>query len=105
MLNLTAAYAVRDGREPIKSQQAQPDQSTMIQHRHTPLADPRRDPRFLKALQSLEEAFNAQRLGRNEEADRLYAKLVKKHPDYFDALNLYGLFNYHQGKYQAAFNL
>jgi protein O-GlcNAc transferase len=77
----------------------------MIEHRHSPFVDPRRDGRFLKALRSLEEAVQAQRLGRNEEADRLYARLIKKNPDYFDALNLYGLFNYHQGKYQAAFNL
>ena len=77
----------------------------MIENRHSPFVDPRRDGRFLKALRSLEEAVQAQRLGRNEEADRLYARLIKKNPDYFDALNLYGLFNYHQGKYQAAFNL
>jgi protein O-GlcNAc transferase len=77
----------------------------MTEQNRLPFVDPRQNPRFLKAFRTLEEAVQAQRLGRNEEADRLYARLIKRTPDYFDALNLYGLFNYHQGKYQAAFNL
>lgn len=67
--------------------------------------DPRQNPRFVKALGMLQEAVSAQRLGRNDEADRLYAKVVKKNPDYFDALNLYGLFKYQQGHHHAAFDL
>jgi protein O-GlcNAc transferase len=77
----------------------------MTDHRNLPLSDPRQNPRFLKAFRALEEAVQAQRLGQNEQADCLYARLIKKNPDYFDALNLYGLFNYQQGKYQLAFNL
>src|SRR5690242_4794596 len=77
----------------------------MTEHRYPPFVDPRRDARFLKAFRGLEEAVQAHRLGRNEEADRLFTRLLKKNPDYFDALNLYGLFNYHQGKYQTALNL
>ena len=71
----------------------------------SPIQDPRHDPRFMKALRALEEAVQCQRLGRNEEADRLFAKLLKKHPDYFDALNLYGRFNYEQGRLQKALEL
>ena len=67
--------------------------------------DPRQNPSFLQAFRSLEEAVQAQRLGRNEVADRIYGKLVQKNPDYFDALNLYGLFKYQHGQYQAAFDL
>jgi protein O-GlcNAc transferase len=77
----------------------------MTEQNRLPFVDARRDPRFLKAFRMLEEAVQAQRLGRNEEADRLYARLLKKNPDYFDALNLYGLFKFHQGQYQTAFNL
>ncbi len=77
----------------------------MIEQSRPPFVDPRQNPRFLEAFRALEQAVQAQRLGRNKEADRLYATLIKKNPDYFDALNLYGLFNYHQGKYQAAFDL
>jgi predicted O-linked N-acetylglucosamine transferase (SPINDLY family) len=77
----------------------------MTEQSRPPLVDPRQNPRFLKAFRALEEAVQAQRLGRIEEADRLFARLIKKNRDYFDALNLYGVFNYHQGKYQAAFDL
>jgi tetratricopeptide (TPR) repeat protein len=67
--------------------------------------DPRQNPQLLKAFQALQEAVQAQRLGRNDEADSLYAKLVKKNPDYFDALNLYGVFKYQSGQYQTALDL
>jgi len=77
----------------------------MIEQRRPHFVDPRHNPRFVKALGILQEAVSAQRLGRGDEADRLYAKLVKKNPDYFDALNLYGVFKYQQGQYQAAFDL
>ena len=49
--------------------------------------------------------MQSQQAGRYEEADRLYAKLVKKNPDYFDALNQYGLFNFQRGKLQEALPL
>jgi protein O-GlcNAc transferase len=77
----------------------------MIEQRRPYFVDPRQNPRFVKALGMLQEAVSAQRLGRNDEADRLYAKLVKKNPDYFDALNFYGLFKYQLGQHQAAFDL
>ena len=77
----------------------------MMDRGRLPLHDPRQDPRFVKALRALEEAVQCQRLGQTEEADRLYAKLIKKNPDYFDALNLYGVFNYQNGKLQKAFEL
>jgi tetratricopeptide (TPR) repeat protein len=77
----------------------------MSEQSRPPFTDPRQNPRFWEAFRALEQAVQAQRLGRNTEADRLYATLIKNNPDYFDALNLYGLFNYHQGKYQAAFDL
>ncbi|HUC52114.1 MAG TPA: tetratricopeptide repeat protein [Xanthobacteraceae bacterium] len=68
----------------------------------TPPLDPRTDPRFLKALRGLEEAVQCQQAGRHDEADKLYARVIKKNPDYFDALNLYGLFNYQQGRLPRA---
>jgi len=77
----------------------------MIERGRSPFTDPRQDPRFLKALHALEEAVRCQQQGQNEEADRLYAKLVKKNPEYFDALNLYGLFNYQQGNLLKAAEL
>lgn len=77
----------------------------MIEQRRPHFVDPRQNPRFVKALGMLQEAVSAQRLGRSDEADRLYAKVVKKNPDYFDALNFYGVFKYQQGQHQAAFDL
>jgi protein O-GlcNAc transferase len=77
----------------------------MIEQKRPPFLDQRQNPRFMKAFRVLEEAVQAQLLGRTEEADRLFARLIKKNRDYFDALNLYGVFNYHQGKYQAALDL
>jgi predicted O-linked N-acetylglucosamine transferase (SPINDLY family) len=66
---------------------------------------PSTDPRFVQALCTLEEAVQCQRLGRLEEADRLYARVLKKNPDYFDALNFYGVFKYQQGKLNDALKL
>jgi len=70
-----------------------------------PITDPRQDPRWMKALNALQEAMQCQRLGQTDEADRLYAKLLKRKPDYFDALNLYGLFSYQQGRLLKALDL
>ncbi len=77
----------------------------MIKRNELPLHDPRNDPHFLKAVRALDEAVQCQRLGRNEEADRLYAKVLKKNPDYFDALNQYGLFKYQHGNLNKALEL
>jgi len=63
------------------------------------------DPRFLKALRSLEEAVACQREGRTAEAERLFTRLLKKNPEYFDALHFFGLFRYHQGELNEALKL
>ncbi len=69
------------------------------------LKDPSQDPRYIKAVRALEEAVQCHRSGRIEEADQLYGRLVKKNPDYFDGLNLYGLFSYQQGRLPKALEL
>jgi len=66
---------------------------------------PSPDPRFVQALRTLEEAVQCQRLGQIEEADRLYERVLKKNPNYFDALNFFGLFKYQQGKLNDALKL
>jgi predicted O-linked N-acetylglucosamine transferase (SPINDLY family) len=66
---------------------------------------PLADPRYLKALKQLEEAVFHQRLGNFEDAEKLYARLVKKVPEYFDALHFYGLFKYQVGQFQDALKL
>ena len=66
---------------------------------------PQPDPRFLKALRSLEEAVECQRDGRTDEAERLFSRLLKKNPDYFDALHFFGLFRYQQGQLGEALKL
>ena len=63
------------------------------------------DPRFLKALRSLEEAVSCQHAGRTDEAGRLFTRLLKKNPDYFDALHFFGLFRYEQGELNEALKL
>jgi protein O-GlcNAc transferase len=63
------------------------------------------DPRFLKALRALEEAVQCQREGRVAEAERLFTRLLKKNPDYFDGLHFFGLFRYHQGELNEALKL
>jgi len=59
----------------------------------------------LKALRALEEAVQHQQMGRYQEADRLYDRLIRKNPDYFDALNMYASFNYQQGNFVKALEL
>ena len=66
---------------------------------------PSPDPRFLKALRALEEAVQCQREGRTADAERLFTRLVKKNPDYFDGLHFFGLFRYHQGELNEALRL
>lgn len=60
------------------------------------------DPRFLKAFRNLEEAISLQRQGRLDEAEKAFARVVKKNPAYFDALHLYGLFKYQRGQFDDA---
>ncbi len=66
---------------------------------------PQPDPRYLQALRMLEEAVAAQRGGRAAEADQLFGRVLKKNPDYFDALNLYGVFKYQHNKPHDALKL
>ena len=63
------------------------------------------DPRFLKAFHNLEEAMTFQRQGLFNEAEKTFARAVKKYPDYFDALHLYGLFKYQRGEHNDALKL
>jgi len=63
------------------------------------------DPRFQDAFRSLEQAVTLQRQGQIAEADKTFARLVKKNPEYFDALHFYGLFKYQQGQLADALKL
>lgn len=63
------------------------------------------DPRFQDAFRNLEQAVTLQRQGQVEEADKIFARLVKKNPEYFDALHFYGLFKYQQGQLADALKL
>src|SRR6185295_10228297 len=63
------------------------------------------DPRFQDAFRSLEQAVTLQRQGQIAEADKTFARLVKKNPEYFDALHFYGLFKYQQGQHADALRL
>ena len=46
-----------------------------------------------------------QRQGLFREAENTFARVVKKNPDYFDALHLYGLFKYQRGEINDALKL
>ena len=63
------------------------------------------DPRFLKAFRDLEQAVSFQRQGHFDEAEKMYSRVIKKNPEYFDALHFYGLFKYQQGKLNDAIKL
>jgi protein O-GlcNAc transferase len=63
------------------------------------------DPRFLKAFRDLEQAVSFQRQGYFSEAEKMYSRVIKKNPEYFDALHFYGLFKYQQGKFNDAIKL
>jgi protein O-GlcNAc transferase len=69
--------------------------------RNSPFAD----PRFQKAFRNLQQAVALQNQGRYDLADRAFAAVVKKNPDYFDALHLYGLFKYQRGVFDQALQL
>ena len=62
-------------------------------------------PRFLKAFRNLEQAVYFQRQGHFTEAEKMYSRVIKKNPEYFDALHLYGLFKYQQGQLNDAIKL
>lgn len=59
----------------------------------------------MQALRALEEAVACQRAGQAAQADQLFGRVLKKNPDYFDALNLYGVFKYQQNKPHDALKL
>ena len=63
------------------------------------------DPAFAQALRSLQEAIECQRQGHTADAERVFARLVKKHPDYFDALHFFALFKFQHGKSNDALHL
>ena len=63
------------------------------------------DPRFLKAFRNLEQAVSYQQQGLFDEAEKMYSRLIKKNPDYFDALHFYGLFKYQKGQLNDALKL
>lgn len=63
------------------------------------------DPQFQKALQGLEAAVALQKQGQPIKADLQFQKVLKKHPDYFDALHLYGQFKYQRQEYADAHRL
>ncbi|MSO66758.1 MAG: tetratricopeptide repeat protein [Pseudolabrys sp.] len=66
---------------------------------------PSADPQFRKALRDLEAAVALQDQGLAIKADLQFQKVLKKHPDYFDALHLYGLFKYQRGQFDDAHRL
>ena len=63
------------------------------------------DPRFFKALNDLKQAMTLQQQGLFDDAEKLFARVVKKNPEYFDALHFYGLFKYQQGQFNEALKL
>jgi protein O-GlcNAc transferase len=63
------------------------------------------DARFFKALNDLKQAMTLQSQGLLDEADKTFARVVKKNPEYFDALHFYGLFKYQQGQFNEAHKL
>jgi tetratricopeptide (TPR) repeat protein len=66
---------------------------------------PSSDLRHVKALRGLEDALQCQRSGRIDEAERHFERVLKKNPNYFDALHLYGVFNFQLGKLQKSADL
>jgi protein O-GlcNAc transferase len=63
------------------------------------------DPRFFKAFNDLKQAMTFQSQGLLDEAEKTFARVVKKNPGYFDALHLYGLFKYQRGQFNEALKL
>jgi tetratricopeptide (TPR) repeat protein len=63
------------------------------------------DPRMLKAFRDLKQAVSCQQQGLFDEAEKIYARVIKKNPDYFDALHFYGLFKFQRCQYNDAFKI
>ncbi|MFN3656090.1 MAG: tetratricopeptide repeat protein [Pseudolabrys sp.] len=63
------------------------------------------DPQFQKALQGLEAAVALQKQGQPIKADLQFQKVLKKYPEYFDALHLYGQFKYQRREFADAHRL
>ena len=63
------------------------------------------DARPLKARRDFDKAVACQRSGDDDEASRLYTKLLKHHPEHFDALAHFGLLKLQQGQSQRALDL
>jgi predicted O-linked N-acetylglucosamine transferase (SPINDLY family) len=63
------------------------------------------DLRFQEAFRNLQQAVSLQNQGAFDHADKKFSQLVKKNPDYFDALHLYGLFKYQRGSLDEAHRL
>jgi len=68
-------------------------------------APPFSDPRLLKAFRTLEQAVSFQQNGLFDDAEKSFSRVVKKTPDYFDGLHLYGLFKYQRGQLDDALRL
>jgi len=53
----------------------------------------------------LEEATRLQRAGQMRDAERLFERVVKSHPSYFDAIFLFGMFRFQHGQVREALSL
>jgi predicted O-linked N-acetylglucosamine transferase (SPINDLY family) len=70
------------------------------------MPDPRfADPRFQEAFRNLEQAVNYQNRGLFDQAEKKYSQVVKRNPEYFDALHFFGLFKFQQGSLDEALKL
>jgi predicted O-linked N-acetylglucosamine transferase (SPINDLY family) len=63
------------------------------------------DARHAKAFRDLNQAVALERNGLWAEADRAYARMIKKNPQYFDGLHFYGLFKFKKGQLSDALGL
>ncbi len=66
---------------------------------------PHLPPPALQAVRTLEKAMRLQRTGQFQDAERLFARVVKSHPNYFDAVYLFGMFRFQRGQTQEALSL
>jgi len=69
------------------------------------LTNPLLDPRFAKAAGDLESAVQFERQGLVADAEKKYASIIKKNPQYFDALHFYAIFKFRRGQFGDAFKL
>ena len=61
-------------------------------------------PRF-DVNQAMDEAVGLHRAGKLREAEKIYARIVKAAPDYFDALHIYGSLKAQSGQMGEALRL